>query len=72
MLRYLLVIGVLAIAPLTSFAQSQQQADKEKAAQASDAQTRKEGPVWVVENKNPAPSGPVWVVLQAKPKKSLG
>jgi hypothetical protein len=68
MLRSLLVILVLALMPLKGFAQNNPPADKN--GEASAAQPKTEGPVWVVDAKSAAqPAGPVWVVRRVEKSK---
>jgi hypothetical protein len=70
MLRSLLVILVVALAPLKAFAQNNPPADQNNTSAAPAAQPKTEGPVWVVDAKNAAqPAGPVWVVRRAEKAK---
>lgn len=72
MLRYLILIGVLAAMPLSSFA-AVERADKRAIESTANMDHGEiEGPVWVVEATKTLPSqGPVWVVLKSKGAKTV-
>ena len=72
MLRYLILIGVLAAMPLSSFAAAECAAKAAAEPAANSEQSKTDGPVWVVEaTKSLSSQGPVWVVMKAKGAKTV-
>ena len=71
MLRYLILLGVLTAIPLQGYAAAEKPSVTDHTTQA--AQSKPEGPVWVVEAvKTETGQGPVWVVQTAKINRPAG
>jgi hypothetical protein len=72
MLRYLILIGLVAAMPLPSFAAAECAAKGAAEPAANWEQSKTEGPVWVVEaTKSLSSQGPVWVVMKPKGSKTV-
>jgi len=72
MLRYVLLISILAAAPLKGLAAAEASGGNDNVASSNSTQTKTEGPVWVVDsNRTDSRSGPVWVVLVEQAKRGL-